>query len=48
MVSVLLQVEVEAFDEKDAKEAVHDTFGEGNTCGLEVTDYELTDFEELD
>ena len=47
MVSVVLQVEVEAFTEDDALDAVHDCFGEGSTCGLNVTDYEVIDHAEL-
>jgi hypothetical protein len=47
MVSVTLQVEVEAFDESDAREAVIDCFGEGDFCGVQVLDTEVTDFEQL-
>ena len=47
ILSVLLQVEVEAYDENDAKDAVHDSFGEGSICGMEIKDYEVTDFESL-
>jgi hypothetical protein len=47
MVSVVLNVEVEAFSEDDALDAVHDCFGEGSTCGLNVTDYEVIDHAEL-
>jgi hypothetical protein len=47
MVSVVLQVEVEAFSEDDALDAVHDCFGEGSTCGLNVTDYVVIDLDEL-
>lgn len=47
MVSVYLQVEVEAFAEDDALEAVHDCFGEGDACGLKVIDYEVVDHDEL-
>ena len=47
MVSVVLQVEVEAFDEGDALEAVHDCFGEGSACGLNVIDYEVVDHDQL-
>lgn len=45
--SVLLQVEVEAFDEDDAAQAIEDCFGEGATCGLTVQAVEVLDFEEL-
>jgi hypothetical protein len=47
MVSVMLQVEIEAFDESDARDAVVDCFGEGDFCGIEVKDFEVTDFEKL-
>jgi hypothetical protein len=47
MVSVMLQVEVEAFDESDARDAVVDCFGEGEFCGLQVVDSEVTDLELL-
>ena len=47
MVSVMLQVEVEAFDESDARDAVEDCFGEGEFCGLTVIDTEVTDLELL-
>jgi hypothetical protein len=47
MISVMLQVEVEAFDESDARDAVVDCFGEGDFCGVTVKDYEVTDFEML-
>ena len=47
MFSVLLQVEVEAFTEADAQEAVKDCFGEGGVCGLTVVDFEVLDNDEL-
>ena len=47
MVSVMLQVEIEAFDESDAQDAVNDCFGEGDFCGIAVKDFEVTDFEML-
>lgn len=47
MVSVMLQVEVEAFDASDAEDAVIDCFGEGDFCGVSVKDCEVTDFELL-
>ncbi|QIN94087.1 hypothetical protein PP459_gp146 [Streptomyces phage Wakanda] len=45
--SVLLQVEVEAFSEADAHEAVEDCFGEGSNCGLNVLDFEVVDSDEF-
>ncbi len=45
--SVLMQVEVEAFDEDDAAQAIQDCFGEGENCGLTVHTTEVLDFEEL-
>jgi len=45
--SVMLQVEVEAFDEDDAAQAIEDCFGEGDTCGLTVSSVEVLDYEEL-
>jgi hypothetical protein len=45
--SVLLQVEVEAFSEADAQEAVADCFGEGSNCGLNVLDFEVVDSDEF-
>jgi hypothetical protein len=45
--SVLLQVEVEAFSEADAQEAVQDCFGEGSNCGLNVLDFEVVDNDEF-
>ena len=42
-----MQVEVEAFDEDDAAQAIQDCFGEGDACGLEVLNVEVLDFEEL-
>jgi hypothetical protein len=47
MVSVMLQVEVEAPDESDAHDLVLDCFGEGDFCGVNVVDCEVTDFELL-
>lgn len=40
-VSINLQVEVEAFSKEDAFEAVEDVFGTGDSCGLDVTEYEM-------
>ena len=45
-ISVLLQVEVEAFDEADALEAVEDTFGPGEAGGLNVKDFEVVEVAE--
>lgn len=45
--SVLLQVEVDAYSEADAKEAVTDCFGEGSNCGLNVLDFEVVDSDEF-
>lgn len=46
--SVLLQIEVEAPDEDAAGQAINDCFGPGDSCGLEVQNVEVLDFEELD
>jgi hypothetical protein len=43
--SILLDVEVEAFTEEDAKEAIRDCLGEGETLGLNVIDFEVVDNE---
>lgn len=40
-VSVLIKVEVEAFDEGDALDAVHDCYGEGEACGMNILQYEV-------
>lgn len=45
--SVLLQVEVEAFDEDDAAAAINDCLGEGENCGLLINATEVLDYEEL-
>lgn len=45
--NVLLEVEVEAFTEQDAKEAIHDGLGEGEFCGLFVKDFEIVEDNEL-
>jgi len=45
--SVLMQIEVEAFDEDDAAQAIQDCFGEGDSCGLLVHATEVLDYEEL-
>lgn len=41
---VQLSVEVEAFDEIDAAEAVRDAFGLGPSCGLNIVESEVGDF----
>lgn len=35
--NVVLQVEVKAFSDEDAKDLILDVFGPGNDCGVEVT-----------
>lgn len=47
IVGVSINVEVEAFSEEDAIEAVADCFGPGDSCGLNVVDFEITDHAEL-
>lgn len=42
--SVNLVVEVEAFDEIDAEEAVRDAFGLGDQCGIEIVESEVGEF----
>lgn len=42
-----MTVEVEAFDEGDALEAVEDCFGQGEACGLNVLEFEINDHEQL-
>lgn len=44
---VMLSVQIEAFDERDAEDAIQDAFGEGEICGIIVRDFEVTDFEML-
>lgn len=44
IVSVALDVEVQAFSLEDAIEAVEDCFGEGDSCGLNVTDFEVLEY----
>lgn len=41
---VALVVEVEAFSEIDAEEAVRDAFGLGEVCGLNIIESEVGDF----
>lgn len=47
-VSIALEVEVPAFSEQDALEAVEDVFGMGDTCGLEVVEFQVLDHEPTD
>lgn len=39
--TVRLSVKVEAFDLDDAKDAVLDSFGIGDDCGVEITSVEI-------
>lgn len=41
---VNLVVEVQAFNEIDAEEAVRDAFGLGEVCGLNIVESEVGDF----
>jgi hypothetical protein len=41
---VSIIVEVPAFNEIDAEEAVRDAFGLGEVCGLEIIESEVGDF----
>lgn len=43
--TVLLQVEVDAYDESDAADAVQDVFGIGDSAGLDVTNFEVVEHE---
>lgn len=45
--SVLVEIEVEAFTDSDAYDIVQDCFGEGNSCGLNVIEFEVKEFNEL-
>jgi hypothetical protein len=47
MCCIQLQVEVQAFNESDMKEAVGDTFGPGEICGLRVVESEIIEYDEL-
>jgi hypothetical protein len=38
---VNLVVKVEAFDLADAIDAVHDAFGEGSTCGVDIKSFKV-------
>ena len=46
-VKISMEVEVESFDDNDALDAVNDSFGIGEVCGLLITDFEITDYEQL-
>jgi hypothetical protein len=47
LMSVLTQVEVQAFDVSDAKDIVQDVFGEGAFGQMQVISHEICDEEEL-
>lgn len=38
-----VKVEVEAYNEADAEDAVQDVFGRGEDCGITVTDLKITE-----
>ena len=40
--TVILTVQVDAFDEADAKDIVLDNFGPGEDCGVEVLEAKIT------
>lgn len=40
---VLLEVSVSAFNDDDAIQAIYDSFGEGDFCGVEITKTEIVD-----
>lgn len=42
--NVELVVEVQAFDEFDAEDAVRDAFGLGDQCGIEIVESEVGEF----
>jgi hypothetical protein len=46
-IAVSLLLSVEAPDESDAREAVQDTFGEGEICGINIKDVEVEVVDEL-
>jgi hypothetical protein len=46
-VAVSLLLSVEAPSESDALEAVKDTFGEGEICGIDIKDVEVEILDEL-
>lgn len=47
LLTVTMQVEVQAYGIGDAFEAVEDCFGQGEACGLKVTEFEVTDHESV-
>lgn len=47
MFAVLLQTEVQAPNEADAREILEDTLGKGESCGLNVAEFEVLDSDEL-
>ena len=40
--TVTMKVSVEAFDLDDAKDAVLDSFGPGDDCGIEIKSVDIT------
>ncbi|WNN95486.1 hypothetical protein SEA_WATERMOORE_142 [Streptomyces phage Watermoore] len=46
-IAVSLLLAVEAPDQSDALEAVKDTFGEGEICGIDIKDVEAEVIDEL-
>jgi hypothetical protein len=42
-----LDVEVEAWTESDAREAIEDALGKGDLPGILIVDEEIVDFQEL-
>ncbi|ASR77389.1 hypothetical protein SEA_DAUBENSKI_142 [Streptomyces phage Daubenski] len=46
-IAVSLLLSVEAPDQSDALEAVKDTFGEGEICGIDIKDVEVEVIDEL-
>lgn len=43
VLSVCIEVEVDAFNEADAREAAEQVFGEGTAAGLDVTDFRVVE-----
>lgn len=43
--TVTLEVNIDAFDETDARLALADTFGPGEECGIDIKNSEVTHFE---
>lgn len=46
--AVVLQVEVEAYDERDAEDLLKDIFGPGDDCGVTITEFDINQHEQLD